>query len=149
MFGFGNKKKHEDQMAEWLAHPNEFGVRPKSVRHKRTYKGNLMGHGDVEIQLIEYVMPDGTQGRGFVNGPLTWSFLGEGVNVIDDDNLLLAYCGWSWLFPALQAGGVITNFASEGEEDRYIAQKQQLKIGWRESPHAVRHGRAPSPRAPR
>ena len=124
MFGFGGKKKYEDQMAEWLAHPNEFGVRPKSVRCKRTYKASLI-HGDAEIHLCEYVMPDGKQGRGFVNGSLTWSFLGDGVNAIDDDNLILAYCGWSWLFPAMQSGGVITDFVSEGEEARYIAQKQQ------------------------
>lgn len=80
-------------MTEWLAHPSEFGVRPKTVRHKRTYQASLI-HGDAEIHLCEYVMPDGTCGRGFVNGSLTWSFLGEGVEAIDDDNLLPAYCGW-------------------------------------------------------
>jgi hypothetical protein len=25
------------------------------------------------------------------------------VNAISDDDLLVAYCGWAWLFPALQA----------------------------------------------
>src|SRR5688572_27908094 len=110
MFGFGNKRKIENEMAEWLAHPNEFGVRPKSVRHKRTYKAKLIGHGDVEIHLVEYVMPDGRNGRGFVNPPLTWSFLGDGANTIDDDNLVLAYCGWAWLFPAIQAGSALTQF---------------------------------------
>ena len=128
MFGFGSKKKYENQMAAWLAHPNEFGVPPKSVRYKRTYKGTLMGHGDVEIHLVEYVMPDGTQGRGFVNGALTWSFVGDGINAIDDDKLLLAYCGWAWLFPALQSGNVVTHFVSEGEESRYLAQKQQQRL---------------------
>jgi len=123
MFGFGRTKKIEEEMAEWLAHPNEFGVRPKSVRHKRTYQASLI-HGDAEIHLCEYVMPDGTCGRGFVNGSLTWSFLGEGVEAIDDDNLLLAYCGWAWLFPAIQSGGVVTDFVSEGEEARYLAQKE-------------------------
>jgi len=125
MFGFGDKRKAEQQMAEWLAHPAEFGVPPTKVRHRHTYKGELLTHGKVEIHLVEYTMPDGTTGRGFVNGSLTWSFLGDEVNAIDDDNLLLAYCGWAWLFPALQGGGVLTDFVSEGEEARYVAQKQQ------------------------
>lgn len=123
MFGFGSKKKHEEELAEWLAHPNEFGVRPQSVRHRRTYKVGML-HGDAEIHLCEYVMPDGTRGRGFVNGSLTWSFLGENVNAIDDDQLILAYCGWSWLFPAIHSGGVLTSFVSDGQESQFIAQKQ-------------------------
>lgn len=123
MFGFGSKKKHEEQMAEWLAHPSEFGVRPKSVRHKRTYKGKLTGDDPTEIHLIEYVMPDGTAGRGFVNPPLTWSFISD-TSGISDEELLMAYCGWAWLFPRLQAGSIPTSFTSDGEEARYIAQKQ-------------------------
>jgi hypothetical protein len=122
MFGFGSKKKYEEEMAEWLAHPNEFGVRPKSVKHKRTFKGSLVGDGPTEIHLVEYVMPNGTAGRGFVNRPLTWSFLGD-MSGISDDELLLAYCGWAWLFPRIQAGSVLTDFVSEGEEAQYIAKK--------------------------
>ena len=120
-----NSMPCEDRMAQWLAHPNEFGVAPLSVRHKRTYQGDVMGHGDVEVHLVEYAMPDGRQGRGFVNGSYTWSFLGDGVNAIDDDNLMLAYCGWLWLMPAMHEGGVVTRFDSSGEEARYLAQKQQ------------------------
>jgi hypothetical protein len=128
MFGFGNRRKIEEAMAEWLAHPQEWGVRPSSVRFTRTYTGTLMGQGNVDIHLVEYVMPDGTKGRGFVNGPLTWSFVGDEINEIDDDTLLLAYCGWSWLFPAIQAGAVLTSFLSEGEEARYVAQKQEAGL---------------------
>ena len=124
MFGFGSKRSIEEKMAEWLAHPNEFGVRPASVRFKRTYKGKLITHGDVEIHLVEYRMPDGTAGRGFVNGPLTWSFLGGEVNSISDGDLLLAYCGWAWLFPALQGGTVQTDFVSAGEEARFLSKKK-------------------------
>jgi hypothetical protein len=123
MFGFSSKRKYEDQMAEWLAHPNEFGVSPKSVRHKRTFKAVLLGDGAAEIHLIEYIMPNGTTGRGFVNPPLTWSFLGD-MSGISDDELLMAYCGWAWLFPRIQAGSIPTNFVSEGEESRYIAKKE-------------------------
>jgi len=111
-------------MAEWLAHPNEFGVRPETVRLKRTYKANLITQGDRELHLVEYVMPDGTTGRGVVNGSLTWSFLGEEVNAISDDDLLVAYCGWAWLFPALQAGTVATEFLSLSEEAAFRAKKR-------------------------
>jgi hypothetical protein len=111
-------------MAEWLAHPQEFGQPPKKVRLKRTYRGHVVTHGDVQLHLVEYEMPNGTRGRGFVNGSLTWSFLGDEVNAIADDDLLVAYCGWSWLFPALQAGNVATEFMSLSEEADFRAKKE-------------------------
>lgn len=124
-FGLDNNKTIEEKMATWLAHPAEFGVQPKSVRFKRTYKANLIGYGEVEIHLVEYEMPDHSKGRGFVNGGLTWSFLGAAVNAINDEDLFIAYCGWAWLFPALRRGTVQTKFTSNGEEAKYIARKQQ------------------------
>ena len=124
MFGFGNKQRIEEKMAEWLAHPTEFGVQPKIVRFKRTYKAKLITYGNVQIHLVHYEMPDGTIGRGFVNAGLTWSFLGELINSIKDDDLFVAYCGWAWLFPPLQKGTVQTNFVSNGEEARFLAKKQ-------------------------
>jgi len=125
MFGFGNKHKNaaEAAMSEWLAHPAEFGTSPKSVRYKRTYKGELLSYGTVEIHLVAYEMPDGTVGRGFVNGDLTWSFLGNDVNRINETDLLSAYCGWAWLFPAVQTGNVLTDFQSEGEASLLSAKK--------------------------
>lgn len=111
----------EEELANWLAHPLEFGVRPKAVRLKRTYKTEFIGRGIVEIHLVEYTMPDGVEGRGFVFDSLTWSFLGESVNLIQDDDLFTAYCGWAWLFPALQAGNVQTAFSSADEEPRLLA----------------------------
>jgi hypothetical protein len=121
MFGFGEKRKAERKMAEWLAFPTEFGVPPTSVRHKHTYKANLTGHGKVKIHMVDYVMPDGTRGRGFVNGPFTWSFIGEEINRIQDNSLVIAYCGWAYLFPALQMGDVVTRFTSRGDEGRFLA----------------------------
>ena len=110
-------------MADWLAHPMEFGVPPKTVRLKRTYRGEVIITGAVEIHLVEYEMPDGTKGRGFVNGPLTWSFLGEEVNAIADDHLMEAYWGWAWLFPAVQAGNAVMDFESLTEEPAFTAKK--------------------------
>jgi hypothetical protein len=125
MLGFGSKRRIENEMADWLRHPNEFGVPPKYVRLRRTYRGKLITHGDVELHLVQYEMPDGTKGRGFVNGSLTWSFLGDEVNSIDDDDLLIAYCGWAWLFPALQVGNVATEFMSLSEEAAFRAKKEK------------------------
>jgi hypothetical protein len=110
-------------MADWLAHPAEFGVAPKSVRLKRTYRGEVILTGAVEIHLVEYEMPDGTKGRGFVNGSLTWSFLSD-VSAIADDDLMVAYWGWAWLFPAIQAGNAVTDFRSLTEERAFIEKKQ-------------------------
>jgi hypothetical protein len=47
--------------------------------------------------------------RGFV-GPLTWAFFGEDINAIPDDELVTAYMGWLWLFPAIQSDRVLTDF---------------------------------------
>jgi hypothetical protein len=125
MFGIRNRRAIEEKMAEWLAHPLEFGVRPTHVQFRRTFKAELVTYGRVEIHLVGYTMPDGTTGRGFVNGGLTWSFLGDGINAIADDDLFVAYCGWAWLFPPLQQGTVKTDFTSSGEEAKYVAQKQK------------------------
>ena len=123
-----NKDQIEEQMAEWLAHPMEFGVRPEMVRLKRTYTAELVTYGNVQIHLVDYRMPSATIGRGLVIDSLTWSFLGDHVNLINDDDLFVAYCGWAWLFPALQAGTAQTTFVSSGEESKFLAQKQQQGI---------------------
>jgi hypothetical protein len=125
LFGFGSRRRIESEMAEWLAHPNEFGAKPTRVNFKRTYKAKVITYGDVEIHLVAYEMPDGTKGRGFVNGSLTWSFLGDGVNAITDDDLFVAYCGWAWLFPALQVGNVATEFLSLSEEQDFRDKKRK------------------------
>jgi hypothetical protein len=125
MFGFGRKKKIEDEMAQWLAHPLEFGVLPASTRFKRSYNVRVITHGDEQVHLVEYEMPDGTKGRGFVNGSLTWSFLGDAVNAIEDDDLLVAYYGWAWLFSGIQANTVATEFKSLTEEDEFFEKKVQ------------------------
>ncbi len=110
-------------MSEWLAHPMEFGQPPKSVKHKRKYRLKIMGN-PTDVHLLDYEMPDGHRGRGFVN-PTTWSFLGSEVNQIPDDQLIVAYIGWLFLFPALQNGSASSDFTSETEEAAYLAQKAQ------------------------
>jgi hypothetical protein len=122
----------EQAMAEWLASPLEFGVRPIRVRRKSSYTGELVTFGHVQIHLVEYQMPDGVTGRGFVNGPLTWSFIGSDIDAIDDQDLLVAYCGWAWLFSALNgpSGNVRTRFVSDGQEATFVGRKR--REGWTE-----------------
>jgi hypothetical protein len=71
MFGFIDKKKIENQMAEWLSHPLEFGATPKLVRYRKTEKAELVTYGKVQIHVVDYEMPNGKKGRGFVNDSLT------------------------------------------------------------------------------
>ena len=71
MFGFIDKKRIESQMAEWLSHPSEFGVAPKSVRYRTTEKAKMVTYGKVRIHVVDYEMPTGKKGRGFVNDSLT------------------------------------------------------------------------------
>ena len=73
----------------------------------------LFGKKKAIVHLVSYEMPDGYNGRGFVNGPLTWSFIGEELKSIADDDLFRAYCGWAWIFPALQAHTISTDFEPE------------------------------------
>ena len=121
MFGLFGKKyqQQEQELAQWLAHPNEFGQAPSTIKHRRAFPLQLMNFGETVVHLIDYQMPSGTKGRGFVN-PITWSFLGDEINAIPDEKLLVAYCGWAFLFPGIQAGGIETKFESNGEEQRYL-----------------------------
>jgi hypothetical protein len=100
MFDFVNKKKLEKKMAEWLAHPMEFGIAPQLVQYKTSFQVKLLGSGKTAMHLTDYVMPDGTRGRGIVE-PVTWSFLGEQINEMSDQDMVIAYCGWLWLLPSL------------------------------------------------
>jgi hypothetical protein len=124
MFGFGsNKKKHEDTLAEWLAQSKEFGATPKSAKYKRGFKAKIVGEEPMEIHLIEYVMPDGKTGRGFVKPSGAFAFDAE-TSGISDEELTLAYCGMDWLLPRLSSGTIQTEFQAEGHEEDYLEQKQ-------------------------
>jgi len=59
MFGNKDKKHAEKELATWLAHPQEFGTPPKSVKYKQKYKVKMMGESTA-IHLLDYVIPDGT-----------------------------------------------------------------------------------------
>jgi len=95
----------EKTMADWLADPHEFGVAPRQVRYLRTVAIALAGEPTpVTVHLVEYRMPNGVYGRGFVN-PLAWSFLGQiPYDKLSDQELVTSYLGWLWMFSAIQEG---------------------------------------------
>lgn len=118
------KQGIEAQMAAWLSHPAEYGEPPISVALKRSWSADIPARGVSDIHLVEYVMPGNIKGRGFVNEELTWSFMGPAVRDISDDDLYIAYCGWAWLFPALQSGRIQTEFLSSYAEAEFLEQKR-------------------------
>lgn len=127
MFGFKSnaQKKAEQELAGWLAHGNEYGVAPKRVSHKRSFNVNFMAFGPLEVHLLDFEMPNGAKGRGFVN-PFAFSFGNDELqklHAIPDDDLLACYCGMAWLMNSRQCGLVKTDFRSAGEEARYVGVK--------------------------
>jgi hypothetical protein len=101
----------ENAMAQWLSHPIEFGVPPRSVRYLRSVSIRLADQpAPVVIHMVEYLMPNGIYGRGFVN-PVAWSFLGPvPYDKLTDIQLVTAYLGWLWLSSAIQEGRASASF---------------------------------------
>jgi hypothetical protein len=126
-------------MAEWLAHPMEFGISPKRARYLSSVDTKIAGVAQpVRVHIVEYEMPNGTYGRGFVN-PVTWSFLGKiPYDKLTDVQLVTAYSGWLWIFSATNSGRAETNFepqtlnallaelARDGVSD--VAVKEKYKV---------------------
>ena len=135
----GEKASIETTMAEWLAHPMEFAVRPKRTSYLTTVETTIAGDPQpLDVHVVEYEMPDGTRGKGFVN-PVTWSFLGPlPYEKLTDVQLVTAYTGWLWLFSALNGGQAETEFepqtrdallaelASEGIDSVSVTEKYKV-----------------------
>ena len=92
----------ESTMAEWLSHPLEFGLEPKRVKYLNSVQTKIAGMPEpISVHVVEYEMPDGTYGKGFVN-PVTWSFAGSlRYDGLSEVQLVTAYSGWLWIFSAL------------------------------------------------
>lgn len=133
-------EKIEHTMRAWLSHPMEFDVAPKQVHYLRSVTMNLIFEPEpVSVHIVEYVMPDGRYGRGFVN-PVTWSFLGPiPYEKLTDVELVTAYIGWLYLFRLHQQDENVTVFDAqtlkpllaklEKEGVRDIIITDQTKIG--------------------
>ncbi len=109
----------EQRMTEWLAHPSEFGEPPVEIQeiHREVTDWPLADR-KVEIVLYRYRMEDGHVGIG-MTGPVTWSFLGEGVlDGLSYDEMKRAYAGWYVSFLAVQQ--------HTGEEQKFDARRREL-----------------------
>jgi hypothetical protein len=71
----------------------EFGVKPLSVKFYRGYTIKFKDNANTEDAfLVDYKMPDGEEGRGFV-GMTTFSFSSPKTLQMKDHDLLKAYVG--------------------------------------------------------
>ena len=108
-------KKIESTMADWVADPMEYGEKPKRTKYLTTISAVIAGEAKpISVHVVEFEMQDGTYGKGFVN-PITWSFEELAYDEISNEQLVMAYSGWVWLFSALQNGRAITEFQPETE----------------------------------
>ena len=123
----GSSESHFPELEEWLAHPNEFGVAPKKTWLIGTFNKIIYPNPKpIDIKLVGYEMPDGTKGRAFL-GYITWSFMGDDVNAISDESIVLAYTGWAFLFPGLQDGSFATDFDESEQEKKFRTDMSKLK----------------------
>jgi len=121
-----SNEEAEATLSDWLAHPMEFGVKPKSVRFIETIPATIAGEAaPIPVHVVEYEMPDGSRGKGFVN-PITWSFAGDlPYDKLTNQDLVLAYSGFAFLFSALHNGTVEKDFepVSVGEFRASLAER--------------------------
>lgn len=103
-------------MAEWLAHPNEFGVHPSRVKLRRTARVSLFDASKTRVHLLDYEMPDGTKGLGFV-GPFVWSFCEPDLLSADENDILKAYIGLVFVLAGRESGALTTDFEPDTERE--------------------------------
>jgi len=96
-------KQSEQKMAEWLAHPLEFGERPEEVEeiHRESTPWPLFDE-EVDLAFHRYRMKDGFTSIG-MTGPITWSFLGDNLSGFTMEELKRLYAGWYISFAALNS----------------------------------------------
>jgi len=109
-------RRIESTLATWLAHPMEFGEKPKRTKYLATIDAVIAGEPKpIPVHVVEFEMPDGTYGKGFVN-PITWAFGSDlSYDKISNEQLVMVYSGWVWLFSALQNGRALTEFTPTTE----------------------------------
>jgi hypothetical protein len=121
MILFTPKAKIEKALADWLAHPSELGEAPRAVKYRCSRKRKSFGKS-VKIHLVDYEMPDGRKGLGFV-GPFAWAFDEPSLANADEEDVLKAYLGLVFVMFGEHAGLLETEFDSRDGE---VALKQTL-----------------------
>lgn len=91
-------------MARWLAHPLEYGERPRQIEafHRETTRWPLHER-PVTFVLHRYRMAPDAPLRIGMTGPITWSFLDAGLSDLDPNTLKLIFAGWHVAFTTVRA----------------------------------------------
>lgn len=127
------KLKKNDQwalesMAEWLAHPMEYGVAPAEL--SVYYRKEVDWFNEREkVFLVKYLMPGGESGIGFT-GPITWSFHSISLEEIKGmyqrthkQRLVSLYAGWFLAFVLSQEDPSLTQ--PDAEKMRRLIEELQ------------------------
>jgi hypothetical protein len=120
----------EAAMIEWLAHPLEFGAPPVQIEeiHRENSKWPWV-EGETEIVFFRYQAADGFVGIG-LTGPITWSFMAEGMAEFDIADLKRLFAGWYIAFGIVQSD----DYSPEDAEAERQRLADQLA---REDPHFI------------
>ena len=113
----------EQEMAEWLANPMEFGEAPVEVSeiHQEETPWPLYDE-QVKLSFHRYKMKDGFSSIG-MTGPITWSFFGDSLEGFSMDELKRLYAGWYISFVAINSD----NYSKGENKRKRQAAEAQLK----------------------
>jgi hypothetical protein len=116
-------KSSEQEMANWLAHPMEFGEPPEEIEeiHQEKTQWPLFDE-KVEIAFHRYRMKDGFSSIG-MTGPITWSFVGDDLSGFTTEELKRLYAGWYIAFLAVNS----PNYSREQEEQERQTVEEKLR----------------------
>lgn len=116
-------KNSEQEMANWIAHPMEFGELPEEIEeiHREKTPWPLLDE-EVEIAFHRYRMKDGFSSIG-MTGPITWSFLGDDLSSFTTEELKRLYAGWYIAFAAVNS----SNYSKKQNDQERQALEQELR----------------------
>lgn len=112
----------EEKMAEWLAHPMEFGKPPEKI--KEIYRVETdwpLFDEKVTFALHSYEMENKYSAIG-MTGPITWSFLDIKFDQFSPEELKVLYAGWHVNFIAINS----ENYSPEKSQEKQNEILQQL-----------------------
>lgn len=138
LFGKNKQPKAVQEFEKWVAHPMEWGVKPRRIDQVLVEKMRWPYRPDpVEVYLIAFTMPDGEACCGMA-GPTNWSFRGMRANVLSREQAFRAYAGWYLLNFAKKAGADIRN--TDAEQDA-TAKQSAIRMGMADDADLALHSK--------
>lgn len=116
-------KTSEQALANWLAHPMEFGEPPEEIKeiHREKTRWPLFDE-KVDIAFHRYKMRSGFSSIG-MTGPITWGFIGDDLSGFTTEELKRLHAGWYIAFLAVNS----PNYSREQEEQERQAVEEKLR----------------------